>query len=157
MDHLLTQLSAISPIDWFAMITGIVGVYLSIKERILAWPFFILCYAAYVYISFRGNYYAFGGMNVIFVFVATYGWFRWSTSSKKGGSEIRISHLAPAHRWIVAAFICVGTLGLGYLQNQREKRVFPTMTPSRRHARYPRNGCLAASILKTGLFGYSPT
>ena len=115
MDHLLTQLSAISPIDWFAMITGIAGVYLSIKERILAWPFFILCYAAYVYISFRGNYYAFGGMNVIFVFVATYGWFRWSTSSKKGGGEIRISHLAPAHRWIVAAFICVGTLGLGYL------------------------------------------
>ena len=42
MDHLLTQLSAISPIDWFAMITGIVGVYLSIKERILAWPFFML-------------------------------------------------------------------------------------------------------------------
>jgi nicotinamide mononucleotide transporter len=56
------------------MIAGIVGVYLSIKERILAWPLFILCYAAYVYISFRGNYYAFGGMNVIFVFVAAYGW-----------------------------------------------------------------------------------
>ena len=55
MDHLLTQLSAISPIDWFAMITGIVGVYLSIKERILAWPFFILCYAAYVYIAFAAT------------------------------------------------------------------------------------------------------
>ena len=93
MDHLLTQLSVISPIDWFAMITGIVGVYLSIKERILAWPFFILCYASYVYISFRGSYYAFGGMNVIFVFVATYGWFRWSTLSKMGGGEIRILSL----------------------------------------------------------------
>ena len=115
MGHLLTQLSAINPIDWFAMITGMVGVYLSIKERILAWPLFILCYAAYVYISFRGNYYAFGSMNVIFVFVAAYGWVGGAKSSKKSGGEIRISHLAPAHRWFVAAFICVGTLGLGCL------------------------------------------
>ena len=41
MDNFLTQFNAISPIDWFAMIAGIVGVYLSIKERILAWPLFI--------------------------------------------------------------------------------------------------------------------
>ena len=115
MGHLLTQLSAITPIDWFAMLTGIVGVYLSIKEKILAWPLFILCYAAYVHISFRGGYYAFAGMNVIFALVAAYGWFGWSKSSKKSGREIRISHLAPAYRWIVAAFICMGTLGLGFL------------------------------------------
>ena len=68
MGHLLTQLSAITIIDWFAMLTGIFGVYLSIKEKILAWPLFILCYAAYVHISFRGGYYAFAGMNVIFPF-----------------------------------------------------------------------------------------
>lgn len=115
MGHLLTQLSAITIIDWFAMLTGIVGVYLSIKEKILAWPLFILCYAAYVHISFRGGYYAFAGMNVIFALVAAYGWLGWSKSSKKSGREIRISHLAPAYRWIVAAFICIGTLGLGFL------------------------------------------
>ena len=115
MGHLLTQLSAITIIDWFAMLTGIVGVYLSIKEKILAWPLFILCYAAYVHISFRGGYYAFAGMNVIFALVAAYGWFGWSKSSKKSGREIRISHLAPAYRWIVAAFICMVTLGLGFL------------------------------------------
>lgn len=54
MDPLLSQLGAISPIDWFAMVTGITGVYLSIKEKIVAWPLFILCYSCYVYISFRG-------------------------------------------------------------------------------------------------------
>ena len=115
MNNFLTQLSAISLIDWFAMVTGIFGVYLSIKERILAWPLFILCYAAYVYISLRGNYYAFGAMNIIFVFVAAYGWLKWSKPSGKSGGEIRISHLAPTHLWVVVAFICVGTLGLGCL------------------------------------------
>ena len=125
MDNFLTQLSSISIIDWFAMLTGIVGVYLSIKEKILAWPLFILCYATYVYISLRGNYYAFGGMNVIFALVAAYGWFGWSKSSKKRGGEIHISHLAPALRWIVAAFICVGTLGLGYLLELTGEARFP--------------------------------
>jgi len=125
MDNFLTQFTRISFIDWLAMIAGIAGVYLSIKERILAWPLFILCYAAYVYISFRGSYYAFGGMNVIFVFVAAYGWFNWSESSKKSGGEIRISHLAPAYRWIVAAFICVGTLGLGRLLESTEEARLP--------------------------------
>ena len=124
MDNFLTQLSAISPIDWFAMLTGIAGVYLSIKEKILAWPLFILCYATYIYISFRGNYYAFGGMNVIFAFVAAYGWLRWFKSSRNSGSEIHISHLAPTYRWIVAAFICLGTLGLGcLLESTGEARV----------------------------------
>ena len=124
MDNFLTQLSAISPIDWFAMLTGIAGVYLSIKEKILAWPLFILCYATYVYISFRGNYYAFAGMNFIFAFVAAYGWLGWFKSSKNSGGEIHISHLAPTHRWIVAAFICVGTLGLGcLLESTGEARV----------------------------------
>lgn len=114
MDNFLTQLSEISLIDWFSMVTGIVAVYLSIKEKILAWPLFILCYAAYVYISFRGNYYAFGGMNIIFVVLAAYGWFKWSTSkNESGGSDIAISHLAPKHRLLAALFICVGTLGIG--------------------------------------------
>jgi nicotinamide mononucleotide transporter len=127
MNNFLTQLSAISLIDWFAMVTGIFGVYLSIKERILAWPLFILCYAAYVYISFRGNYYAFGGMNVIFVFVAAYGWLKWSNSSRESGGEIRISHLATAHRWIVAGFICVGTLGSRVLAGINRRSAAPLL------------------------------
>lgn len=115
MDTFLTQLSEISLIDWFAMVTGIAGVWLSIKEKVLAWPLFILCYASYVYISFRGNYYAFGGMNIIFVAVASYGWFKWASAKSEGGSQIKISHLAPQHRWIIGVFICLCTLGLGWL------------------------------------------
>lgn len=125
MDNFLTQFSAISPIDWFAMIAGIVGVYLSIKERILAWPLFILCYAAYVYISFRGQYYAFVGTNIIFVFVAAYGWYKWSQPSNKSSGKSHISHLASTHLWIVAAFICVGTLGLGWLLESTVKARLP--------------------------------
>lgn len=120
MDAFLTQLGDISPIDWLAMVTGIVGVYLSIKENILAWPLFIICYSCYVYISFRGSYYAFGGMNALFVMLAAYGWSKWANAKQGSGCEVQISRLAPKHRWMVALFICVGTAGLGWILTQTE-------------------------------------
>ncbi len=125
MDPLLSQLGAISPIDWFAMVTGITGVYLSIKEKIFAWPLFILCYSCYVYISFRGNYYAFGGMNILFVMLASYGWFKWANAKDGGEGKVKVSHLNPQHRWIVGAFICLGTLGLGWLLSRTGEARLP--------------------------------
>ncbi len=125
MDPLLSQLGAISPIDWFAMVTGITGVYLSIKEKIFAWPLFILCYSCYVYISFRGNYYAFGGMNILFVMLASYGWFKWASAKDGGEGKVKVSHLNPQHRWIVGAFICLGTLGLGWLLSRTGEARLP--------------------------------
>lgn len=116
MEDFFIQLRAISPVDWFAMATGILGVYLSIKEKVFAWPLFISCYVAYVYISFRGNYYAFGGLNIAFVAVASYGWYKWAKPKVKSGDrDVHISHIHAKHRWMVAAFIVLGTMGIGWL------------------------------------------
>ena len=71
LDSLLTQFAAIELIDWLAMFAGIIGVYLSIKERLSAWPALIFCYSAYIYISLRSGYYALGTMNSIFVVLVT--------------------------------------------------------------------------------------
>ena len=115
METFWIQLSAISPIDWIAMASGIAGVWLSIKERLLAWPLFILCYAAYVYISFRGNYYAFGGMNIIFVGVASYGWLKWASPGKEAEDRLAVSHVAPGLWPIIGLLILTGTVGIGWL------------------------------------------
>ncbi|MDQ8194471.1 nicotinamide riboside transporter PnuC [Coraliomargarita sp. SDUM461004] len=126
MDEFWSQLSTISPIDWFAMLTGIAGVYLSIKEKTLAWLLFILCYIAYVYISFRESYFAFGGMNVIFVAVASYGWYQWTKSTQDNtADEVRISHLPANRRWLVATFICIGTIGIGWTLAQTGEARLP--------------------------------
>ena len=116
MDDFLSQLRAISAIDWFGMLTGIAGVYLSIKEKTLAWPLFILCYLSYVYISFRESYYAFGGLNITFVTVAAYGWYQWAQPKENSSdNETQISHLTPKHRVWVALSVCIGTAGIGWL------------------------------------------
>ncbi|MBT62751.1 MAG: hypothetical protein CML13_06015 [Puniceicoccaceae bacterium] len=115
MDDFVAQLGAISLIDWFAMLTGIVGVYLSVKEKTLAWLFFILCYVSYIYISFREGYYAFGGMNIVFVGVAGYGWYKWTQPPSETGDEVQVSHMPTKRRWQVALAIAAGTLGIGWL------------------------------------------
>jgi nicotinamide mononucleotide transporter len=65
-------------------------------------------------------------MNIIFVAVAGYGWFKWAKSKdESGGGEVHISHLAAKHRWMVAAFICVGTVALGWLLALTEEARLP--------------------------------
>lgn len=126
LDNFLEQLQQISLIDWFAMATGIVGVWLSIKEKILAWPLFILCYGAYIYISFRSSFYAFGGMNIAFVGVAAYGWYQWSKADSDSGDESSSVGHMPARHWLkVAAFILLGTLGIGWLLSNTGEARFP--------------------------------
>jgi nicotinamide mononucleotide transporter len=116
MDEFLSQMRDISLIDWFAMLAGIIGVYLSIKEKALAWFFYILCYIAYVYISFRGSYYAFGGMNITFIAIAGYGWYKWTRSPESNeASEVQVSHLPSKQYGLIALCITIGTAGIGYL------------------------------------------
>ena len=127
-NSLLEQFAAIALIDWIGMFSGIIGVSLSIRERISAWPFFILCYVAYVYISLRSGYYAFAAMNAGFIVIAIYGWLKWAngSGSDKGSNHIlRISKL-PHKFWLnIFIFLTAGTLTIGMLLSQMEAARLP--------------------------------
>lgn len=125
---LLKQLAVIEPIDWVGMFSGIVGVSLSIRERISAWPCFILCYSAYVYISFRSGYYAFSAMNAGFIIIATYGWLKWAgvlNQDEYRTGSLQISRL-PRKLWLFTfIFIASGTLVTGLLLSQMNAARLP--------------------------------
>jgi nicotinamide mononucleotide transporter len=127
-DSLFKQIAATAPIDWIGMFSGIIGVFLSIKERISAWPFFILCYSAYVYISFRSGYYAFSAMNSGFIIIAIYGWYKWARGSASGNNDthiLKISRL-PTHVWpLIGTFVAVCTLAVGMLLSQMDDARLP--------------------------------
>ena len=108
------------------MITGIAGVSLSIKEKLSAWPLFILCYLSYVYIGFRSHYIAFGVMNIIFIGVAAYGWYQWAAPAKDNqANTITISHLGNRSLLVNLLLITLGTLGFGYLLSLNEAARLP--------------------------------
>ena len=127
-DSLFKQFAVVAPVDWVGMISGIIGVCLSIKERLSAWPFFILCYSAYVYISFRSGYYAFSAMNAGFIFIAIYGWLKWAGVVGHGddsGRGLKISAL-PGRFWLlVFAFVAASTLTIGLLLSQMDAARLP--------------------------------
>ena len=73
MQTLIDQVLATSWIEWLGTLTGILGVYLSIKEKIAAWPLFILCYTAYVTLSWEAGLLAALLMNLVFIALSIYG------------------------------------------------------------------------------------
>lgn len=113
LDSFLEQLARITWVEWLAMITGIVGVWLSIKERLGAWPLFIACYASYVYISYLYGLHAFMGMNAAFIGISLYGWWKWSSHSSGDAAEVHVSRTPRKHLLFVLLFLAIGTVATG--------------------------------------------
>jgi nicotinamide mononucleotide transporter len=108
------QLLATPPWEWIGIVTGISGVLLSIKEKLAAWPLFILCYAAYVYISYQYGLKAFMLMNAIFIGISIYGWFKWSQQgSEAAGNDVVISHTPIKQLGIAIALLLLSTALIG--------------------------------------------
>jgi nicotinamide mononucleotide transporter len=107
------KIAATSWIEWLGMLTGVIGVWLSIKERIAAWPLFIVCYATYVYISYQFGLHAFMVMNIAFIGISLYGWRKWSSASADTADEVQISKTPRKHLAIAALLLAIGTVVIG--------------------------------------------
>lgn len=128
IDSLLSQLGTVEPIDWIGMFTGIIGVSLSIKERLSAWPFFILCYSAYIYINYRSGYYASTATNAGFIFIAIYGWLKWSGLIQQDRNKEKILGISrvPRQFWpFIFATIVAGTIGIGLALSFKDSAQLP--------------------------------
>lgn len=96
------------------MLTGILGVWLSIKEKVWAWPFFIACYSCYVYISFSFKLPALMIMNTFFIALSFYGWIKWRRQTNSN-ETLYITRTSLRYWPIITALIALGTLSFGWL------------------------------------------
>lgn len=107
------QLCAISPIAWIGMITGLLGVWWSIKERAIAWPAFIACYLCYIYL-YR-SLPVFTVMNTVFLIISAYGWFQWSRGKSESEAFGQPGRMSKKQRLIASAYIIPTIIGTTYL------------------------------------------
>ncbi|MDQ8188403.1 nicotinamide riboside transporter PnuC [Pelagicoccus sp. SDUM812002] len=120
MDTFIEQIQQTSLVEWLGTATGLVGVYLSIKEKVLAWPFYILCYALYAYLSYSAALYAAMALNACFIPISIFGWWQWSRAEHVGGkqgaaAELSISTIRGTPlAWTIAIGI-IGTIAIGTL------------------------------------------
>lgn len=74
-------------IEVLGAVTGIVFLYLEIKENIWLWPFGIVTSALYIYIFFVSKFYADMGLQFYYLAISLYGWWHWLYGGKRKGED----------------------------------------------------------------------
>ena len=74
-------------IEGLAVGTGLASVWFSVKEKIWVYPVGLVSVGIYVYLSFVYGIYADMGINIYYVIMSIYGWYRWLQPS--AGSPVK--------------------------------------------------------------------
>ena len=64
-------------VEIFGAVTGIAYVILEIRRNIFLWPLGILTSAVYIIVFGRNGFYANMGLQVYYLVISIYGWYRW--------------------------------------------------------------------------------
>ena len=100
------QVLATSALEWFGTVTGLVAVGLSVRQHRAAWPLFIACYAAYVWLSADAGLIAAAAMNGVFILLSIEGWRSWKPSEGDEAFSVRVGSVGI---WVSATGAWVGT------------------------------------------------
>ena len=74
-------------IEGLAVSTGLASVWFSVKERIWVYPIGLISVSIYVYLSFIYGIYADMGINIYYILMSIYGWYRWLQPSESGAAK----------------------------------------------------------------------
>jgi nicotinamide mononucleotide transporter len=75
-----------SPVEIFGVLTGAVCVMLAARENILTWPVGITNNVLFFLMFWRAKLYAGSCLQLFYIAIAIYGWWRWSHSGKGTGA-----------------------------------------------------------------------
>jgi len=70
-------------VEILGAVTGLIYLYLEIKQKVWLWPFGLATSALYIYIFFAAKFYADMGLQFYYLFISIYGWWHWLYGGKK--------------------------------------------------------------------------
>jgi len=117
-DTLTGFLGSLNWIECLGVLAGVLGVWLSIKERILTWPTFIISYSAYVYLAYHADLFANMTLNLVFIVISIYGWRHWIKDKHADeANSTKIRHTTK-RIWVRSLFAsALGTVIIGTILN----------------------------------------
>lgn len=83
-----------SPLEIFGVLTGAICVLLAAKENILTWPIGIANNVLFFVMFWRNKLYADSCLQLFYIAIAIYGWWRWSHSEGAGALQVRTTSKA---------------------------------------------------------------
>lgn len=78
----ISGLQQTEPIEFIAVIAGIVGVWFGRKENILVYPIGLINTIFYIYLSIKGHLFGEASVNLYYTIMSIYGWYLWSRKDK---------------------------------------------------------------------------
>ncbi|RUT73555.1 nicotinamide riboside transporter PnuC [Ancylomarina longa] len=81
-------------IEIVGTISGLIFLYLEIKQNKWLWPIGLLTSVMYIYVFFVSKFYADMSLQFYYVFISIYGWILWSKGKDSTAEELPISHLS---------------------------------------------------------------
>lgn len=91
IQQLFSQIIQTSLLEWFAVVTAFICIYLAAKQHILNWPISILSVLAYTYLFYDAKLYGEMALQGYYLFTAVYGWHYWL--------KVRQEHRKPVVRF----------------------------------------------------------
>ncbi|MFN2635431.1 MAG: nicotinamide riboside transporter PnuC [Gemmatimonadaceae bacterium] len=93
-----------NPVEALAVVMTLVGIVLTIKEKISCWPVAIVGILAYLVVFVRARLYADAALQPIYVVQNIYGWWYWAHGGARGKGEAPIVVLTTRERflWLLA-------------------------------------------------------
>ena len=101
------------PIELLAVVMTLVGIVLTIKQKISCWPVAIVGVLAYLVVFIRARLYADAAIQPIYVVQNVYGWWYWAHGGERGQGDAPVVQLSWRSRtlWFVATAVASATVG----------------------------------------------
>jgi len=81
-------------IEIIGTISGLIFLYLEIKQNKWLWPVGLFTSLMYIYVFFVAKFYADMSLQFYYVFISIYGWILWSKGASRNQEELPISRLS---------------------------------------------------------------
>jgi nicotinamide mononucleotide transporter len=114
LEWVSVRLSEIDWLQWTAVATGIVSVYLSVRQKIWSWPTALVNVALYFVVFREQKLYADMGLQVIYFVLSLYGWYEWLYGGANR-TELTVSRATSTMTLTLTAIAVVGVAVLGTL------------------------------------------
>jgi len=113
-----------SAFEIVGVVTGIVGVWLTTRQKIWCWPVGLASVLAFIVVFFEAKLYAAMGLQAIYVVLVIYGWYAWLHGGA-GHTELRVSHAPKRILVPLAAAGLTFTVVLGVWLQRRTDESLP--------------------------------
>ena len=99
--------------DWIGFVTGVICVFLIVREKDINWPIGILNSIALLAVFWTQKLYAQAGLQVFYVIECAYGWWMWTRIDPE--TDRKLVRISRVEATAVAILAAIGAAGIAVL------------------------------------------